>query len=330
MQHPQKTRHRLYQKSNAERIVLFPLFAFMFLLLRLSRLLGFESQWFRLSFLPLYRRAVRAIRSAFKGYEPTEKDVFICSFMKSGTNWGMQIAYQIACKGEGEYDHIHDVVPWPDAPAKGFAVPLNHPLTTKNATKRQIIKTHNIAQHVPYNTKARYVCIVRNPEDVFVSSYHFFRPAMLGFLMPSVTAWLDFTLSAEATETNWATFTAGYWTWRDRPNVLFITFEEMVADLKGSVRKIADLIGVTLTEAEFEKVCELSSYKYMKTINHKFAPGRMLPLASVEGEMIRSGKKGEGKAFLNDVQKRRIHQYSLDSLQRLGSDFPFEALYKKS
>jgi hypothetical protein len=28
----------------------------------------------------------------------------------------MQIAYQIAHNGQGSYDHIHDVVPWPESP----------------------------------------------------------------------------------------------------------------------------------------------------------------------------------------------------------------------
>jgi hypothetical protein len=267
------------------------------------------------------------MQRAFGDYHPTEKDLFICSFMKSGTNWGMQIAYQIACKGKGEYEHIHDVVPWPDAPSKGFAVPLNHPLATENPTKIKVIKTHNIAKHVPYNSEAKYLCIVRDPCDVFVSSYHFFRPAMLGFLMPSVKAWLDFNLAAEASETNWAAFTASYWEWRNRPNVLFITFEEMVADLKGTIRQIAHLMEVTLTEEEFEKVCELSSYNYMKSINHKFAPGRMLPLSSAKGDMIRAGKKGESETFLTPEQKELIRQYSMNVLKKCESDFPFEEYY---
>ena len=31
---------------------------------------------------------------------------------QSGTNWLMQITYQIATRGEGDFEHIHEVVPW--------------------------------------------------------------------------------------------------------------------------------------------------------------------------------------------------------------------------
>ena len=36
------------------------------------------------------------------------------TFAKSGTNWAMQIAHQLIYHGKGEFDHLHDIVPWPD------------------------------------------------------------------------------------------------------------------------------------------------------------------------------------------------------------------------
>ena len=47
-------------------------------------------------------------------YVPTANDVLICSYFKSGTNWTMQIAVQIAHRGRAEFEHIHDLVAWPD------------------------------------------------------------------------------------------------------------------------------------------------------------------------------------------------------------------------
>src|SRR5215469_1567563 len=51
----------------------------------------------------------------FHGYTPGPQDVFVMTFAKSGTNWMMQIVYQLIYHGKGEFDHIHSVVPWPDA-----------------------------------------------------------------------------------------------------------------------------------------------------------------------------------------------------------------------
>ena len=39
----------------------------------------------------------------FRGYEPTEHDVFVATFPKSGTNWLMQMTTQIAWRGEAEF-----------------------------------------------------------------------------------------------------------------------------------------------------------------------------------------------------------------------------------
>jgi len=32
----------------------------------------------------------------------------------------MQIAYQIAHYGHGEFEHIHDEIPWPESPMPGI------------------------------------------------------------------------------------------------------------------------------------------------------------------------------------------------------------------
>src|SRR5579863_8655890 len=55
----------------------------------------------------------------FHGYTPGHQDVFVMTFAKSGTNWMMQIVYQLIHHGRGDFDHIHEVVPWPDAKLSG-------------------------------------------------------------------------------------------------------------------------------------------------------------------------------------------------------------------
>src|ERR1035438_916005 len=69
-------------------------------------------------------------KNPFLGYVPGPQDVFVMTYAKSGTNWMMQIVYQLIHHGRGEFDHIHNVVPWPDAkllsPAmRDYAIPLD-------------------------------------------------------------------------------------------------------------------------------------------------------------------------------------------------------------
>jgi hypothetical protein len=83
---------------------------------------------------------------SFAGYEPTAQDVFIATFAKSGTNWMMQIAQQIAYYGAAEFEHIHDLVPWPDVPFPRIRASLKDPtIAERSPSGLRIIKTHYVS-----------------------------------------------------------------------------------------------------------------------------------------------------------------------------------------
>jgi hypothetical protein len=300
---PQHARQKVIQNAALMRFILAPILLLLQGIAWLSRLTGFESALYRFIFKIVSRQFNSRMEKAFSGYSPVISDVFVCSYFKAGTNWTMQIAYQIAQRGQGEYENIHDVVPWPDAPIKEMAVPLtDDSLLRQSATGLRVIKTHSEARSVPYNQKAKYICVVRDPKDVFVSSYFYVRSVIMGKLMPTVATWLDVYLSDAALHGCWADFLNGYWQWRNRPNVVFLTYEAMKDDLAGAVRQIADLMGVDLSADEFERVCYLSAYAHMKSIGHKFYPGRVSPLSLPKGQMIRSGNKGKSDELLTAKQ----------------------------
>jgi aryl sulfotransferase len=274
-------------------------------------------------------RTVTKFLSEFpKTFRPAERDVLVCSYYKSGTNWTMQIAVQIAHRGRAEFEHIHDVVPWPDmSPRARYAVPLEVDEPQRSApTGLRIIKTHLALDDLPYSRAARYICVVRDPKDVFVSSYHFTRAMVLGPLMPSVGRWLDTFLSPDAPIGSWARHLASGWRLRDSGNVLFLTYDGMRADLSKAVDKIAAFMDVQLTPEERASVIERSSFAYMKKIEHKFeAPGA--PWASPKGSMMRRGKSGASGELITQEQQRRIDDYWRAELGRIGCDFPYDAAF---
>src|ERR1700688_105697 len=109
-------------------------------------------------------------------YVPGPQDVFIATFPKSGTNWMMQIAHQLIYHGEAEFEHIHNVVPWPDSklipPMRHYAIPLEDALDWQTAPERKrVIKTHFSWELLPYSEEARYILVIRDPKDAFVSAY---------------------------------------------------------------------------------------------------------------------------------------------------------------
>jgi len=262
--------------------------------------------------------------SFWEGYQPTAHDVIVCSYLKSGTNWTLQIAQQIAWRGRAEFEHIHDVVPWPDQVLKGYAIPLEDTrAASASPTGLRVIKTHARWQDIPYSKDAKYVLVVRDPKDAFVSSHHFIRDALLGPLMPSVESWYAFFLSRSFPAGFWAEHAHSYWSARDLPNTVFLTFKEMKADLPGAVRKVAALLDVDLTEEELALVCRRSSFDFMKGVDEKFAPGALTPLSPGAG-LVRRGRQGGAGEMLSLAQQRRMDRVFRSALDEMGSDFDYD------
>ena len=283
----------------------------------------FPSWWPRF----VGRTVTRFLREFPKTFEPGERDVLVCSYYKSGTNWTMQIAVQIAHRGRAEFEHIHDLVPWPDMSRRaGFSVPLDVEPQPRAPTGLRIIKTHLAIDDLPYSRAARYICVVRDPKDVFVSSYHFTRALVLGPLMPSVGRWLDTFLSKDAPMGSWARHLSSGWRLRDAGNVLFLTYDSMRADLGAAVDKIAAFLEVQLTPEERAAVMERSSFAYMKRIERKFeAPGA--PWSKSTGSMMRRGESGASGELITRDQQLRIDDYWRAELERIGCDFPYDAAF---
>jgi hypothetical protein len=102
-----------------------------------------------------------ATKRGFGDYQPTEHDILVCASPKSGTNWMMQIAYQIALQGEGDFEHIHDVVPWPDPLWQTIPVTVEDGRVAQaSPTGLRVIKTHLPWDKIPYSPDARYILVI--------------------------------------------------------------------------------------------------------------------------------------------------------------------------
>ncbi|MCH9685717.1 MAG: sulfotransferase domain-containing protein [Deltaproteobacteria bacterium] len=262
----------------------------------------------------------------FASYQPTARDVFIATFPKSGTNWAMQMVAQVAWHGQAEFGHIHDLVPWPEARFHGLLA-LDDPSSWEPCpTGKRGIKTALGSHHVPYDEAATYVTVVRDPKEVVVSSYHFICGVFGLGKEITVDQWCADFLGGSFIAGSWAEHTAGYWAWRNRPNVEVMCFPRMKDDLPGTVDRVARVMGVSFTRTQRSRVIERCSFAHMKANESKFAPPQM---RFVDGTaaMIRKGESGASGELLSRAQQAAIDRHCQAELLRLGADFPYADVF---
>ena len=255
-------------------------------------------------------------------------DVFIATFAKSGTNWVMQIVHQLLFHGQGEFDHIHDVVPWPDmnsaGPMRRYAIPLDDPsVWMASPEHRRVIKTHFDWDLIPYSEDARYIAVIRDPKDVFVSSYFFFVKSgiLRAFdaferpLVPAVPLGPASRWAAPGQRTPPAT----------GPSAIVLTslvlsFKQMKRDLRGTVLQVAEFLNLHLPDTVLDEVFRKSSFEYMKQINQKFAALENGALGS-SGLHDAQGRAGRFFRIAHPAAPARIGRLLYGGIETAGLGF---------
>ena len=286
-----------------------------------------QTQWF-FDQMAAFMNDPRQKRKAFAGHTPSASDVIVATYAKSGTNWAMQIALQTAFYGDAEFAFVHDLIPWPDVPLLILKAKLHdQSLAKRSPTGLRVIKTHWEQDYVPYRPEAKYIVVIRDPKEVFVSGYHFARAMSGSVMLPfryTPADWLELFLSDRFTFGPWAEHTASWWAYRSRPNVLVTIYHEMKRSPGASVEQIAALMGVSLTGEQLAKVIHKSSFEYMQSNEDRFVP----PMFSAGRKvMFRSGKSRFSGELIDAAQQDAIDRFTLSELQRLGSDFPYAELF---
>ncbi len=244
----------------------------LWLLMQAGKRMGLAKAMTRLSFR--FITSPRLKRRAFAGYTPAGHDIIVATSSKSGTNWMMQIAQQITHRGDSEFDHIYDVVAWPEAPGQVPITLTDTMVRETSPTGLRVVKTHLGIDYVPYAEAAKYLTVIRDPKEVLVSSYYFLG-GLLGVLSHvSIDDWFELFMEPGSLIDEWVSHTVGFWQWRTRPNVLVLDFGELKRQPQQCIARIATTMGVDLLDEQLARVVERSSFKYMKTHEARFAPPR--------------------------------------------------------
>lgn len=259
-------------------------------------------------------------------YVPRPEDVFVVTQMKCGTTWMQHLVYQVLLRGRGDLVEsgrtLYAVSPWLEAIK---SVPVLDAPTVGAERPARIIKTHFPAPLCPQSPDAKYIYVARHPVSCFASCSDFIAANLGSFRpeLPVVEEW--FCADQAMWWGTWPEHVGGWWDLaQERDNVLFVRFEDMIADLAAVAREVADFLGMrALAEKEMADVLEKCGFDYMRRNETTF---EMHPphLLAVDATLFVSGSSTRHEDVPDEV-RMRIMDWSEERIARHG--FPMQSSY---
>ncbi|XP_075542683.1 sulfotransferase 2A8-like isoform X1 [Dermacentor variabilis] len=199
-------------------------------------------------------------------FRAAKGDVVLCTYPKSGSHWVQYIMQLIVNGGKpisfyDEFIRNFRLIGYVET--DGWESPL--PV--------RLFLTHHPLSRETMNKEAKYIYIARNPWDVCVSqfrmntdlsSYQFEDGTFEEFFEPFIEGDLGFG--------SYFDHVASAYAIRDEPNLLFVTYEQLKKDIRGTVLRFASFLGERYERALLENsqmlqnIVEWSKAEHMRKV----------------------------------------------------------------
>ncbi len=257
--------------------------------------------------------AIDYARLLYLDYTARPDDIFIVTYPRSGTTWLQMILYQLTTDGNMDFAHIGEVCPWFER------VALNKRNIHRMPSPR-VFKSHLPYIWIPKRV-CRYIYVARNGKDVAVSFYHFYKShfrykgTFSDFYKRFMRGWVVWG--------SWFYHVSQWWKHRDRLNVLFLRYEDLVSDLEGTIRKIIAFLDLDVPEERLPEIVHRCSFQFMKQHEEKFdfAFELLLEQGMTPSTFLRRGREGDWTEYFSPEQSARFDEKFARSIGKLGLQF---------
>jgi len=225
-------------------------------------------------------------------------DIFIVTYPRSGTTLMQHLLVLLAGRSVEELQHISQAAPWFERSLATGALTAED---LERLPSPRVFKSHLAFAWLPRGGRVIYV--TRDGRDVAISYYHFYRSHLR--YEGSFAEFFQRFLAGDLQYASWFKHTLGWERHREDPRLLMLSYEELVADLRGALERVARFCGLPLSEARAEEIAARCSFAAMKRQEHKFdfTTELLLQRGYRPGSFLRKGRVGEGKLELNAEQQ---------------------------
>jgi len=270
-------------------------------------------------------------------FVPRDTDIIISTPYKAGTTWTQRICALLIFQSVELHEPLSRTSPWLDQ----LVYPIDEVLNRYDEqTHRRFIKTHTPLSALPYFPNVTYLVCGRDPRDLFISMENHYEnidmPKFLDILAHNSDAknappilpddinerfklWL--TRGSFPWETDgfpfWSAFhhLQSFWKYRELPNIHFIHYADLQADLAGEMRRIASILNSEIDENIWPELIKAATFSEMKQRHHEVAPNADQAIWRDGSKFFNKGTSGQWRDILSDECLRMYEAAKKEKLE---------------
>ncbi|XP_078019665.1 sulfotransferase 2B1-like isoform X2 [Epinephelus lanceolatus] len=187
--------------------------------------------------------------------------------------------------------------------------------------------------HVQYNmmppsffeVKPKVINVMRNPKDAFTSLFYYSEMASHWVNPGSQSDFLHKFLDGKVVYGSWFDHVKSWLNAEDKEHIMYISYEEMIMDLKDSVARIAQFLQKSLDTEVIEKIADRCLFKNMKKnnmSNYKSVPREQMD--QTKFDFLRKGIVGDWKNQLTVAEAEYFDAVYKDKMKDVQYKFAWE------
>jgi hypothetical protein len=214
--------------------------------------------------------------SRWAAYVHRPGDIFICTPPKCGTTWMQTIIASLLWPDGNFPGAVMVISPWFDGLVRDDFDEICARLVAQ--PHRRLIKTHTPADGIPIFDTASYIVVGRDGRDAcmsFANHMAHMRADVRGRLNADAIAqgldpMIEFHGDIHDFFDRWLAASvllrhiAPWWELRSEPNVLFVHYNDLKADLDRAMRGVADFLGIDIAPALWPEVVDRCTFSRMR------------------------------------------------------------------